>query len=193
MKMKKIIVCAVLALMATAVVAQQEGKIRFGLNLGGAVPSGGGLGVALDAQLGYNIADNMNIGVRGGLAYMLGTDNATTISSAGNSNFLGTFTFFLNPGNGAFAPFFGGGTGVYALGATSLSSGGASTEGGILFGGMLTAGFELGKFRVAADYNLLPTSPIKYTAGDVADRKNSYFGITIGFYLGGGKWGKDKR
>jgi len=191
--MKKITLCVLLALLATAVVAQQEGKIRGGLNLGGAIPSGGGFGAALDAQLGYNIADNMNVGVRGGMAAMLGTDKETTVSAAGNFNFLATFTYFLNPCGGAFAPFAGAGTGIYKLGASSASLGGQSAEGGTLFGGMLTAGFEIGKLRVAAEYNLLPASPIKATVGDVADRKNSYLGVTIGFFFGGGKWGGGRR
>ena len=67
--MKKIIVCAVLALTATVLVAQEAGKIRGGINIGAALPNGGG-GVALDFQLGYNIVDNMAAGLKIGLAAM---------------------------------------------------------------------------------------------------------------------------
>ena len=55
--------------MAASVFSQEQGKLRGGLNLGLCVPRGG-FGVSGDVQLGYNLRDNMNIGVRFGLAGM---------------------------------------------------------------------------------------------------------------------------
>lgn len=185
--MKKIIVCVVLALMTTALVAQEQGKIRGGANFGFAIPSGG-FGVAYDLFLGYNIADNMNVGARLGQAAMISVSDDGAGASA-NTNILATFTYFLNPGGGRFAPFAGVGTGVYMLGAVSVGDDGSSVEGGTLFGGMLTAGFELGWFRLAVEYNLIPSSPVVMTVGDAPDRRNSYLGITLGFVIGGGRWG----
>jgi len=191
--MKKIIVCAVLALMATSMFAQQEGKIRGGLDLGFAMPANG-FGVAYDLHLGYNIKDNMTAGVRFGQAAMISvSEDETSAGASANTNILGTFTYFFNPSGGSFALFGGAGAGVYMLAAATASGTGASAEGGNLFGGMLTAGFEFGKFRMAAEYTLLPSSPVKVVVGDVPDRNNSYFGITLGFVLGGGKWGGDRR
>ena len=54
------------------------------------------------------------------------------------------------------------------------------------FGGLIRAGFEWGKFRVATSYNLIGKSDL----GDGVEVKNSYFGISLGFYIGGGKWKK---
>jgi hypothetical protein len=53
-------------------------------------------------------------------------------------------------------------------------------------GGFFRAGFELGKLRLAATYNLIGKSELD-GGGEV---KNSYFSVSLGFYLGGGKWGK---
>ena len=54
------------------------------------------------------------------------------------------------------------------------------------FGGLIRAGFELGKLRLAASYNLIGKSDL----GEGVEVKNSYLGISLGFYLGGGKWKK---
>ena len=83
-------------------------------------------------------------------------------------------------------PFFGVGAGYSTLANLSFEDfGDAEAEVDGKFGGLVRAGFELGKFRLAATYNLIGKSEI-----ETAEIKNSYLGISLGFYLGGGKWKK---
>ena len=189
--MRNILICMVLAVMTTSAFAQQQGRVRGSLNAGYAIPTGGG-GVAFDAQLGYNIADNMNVGVKWGGAMMgrLSPDGESA-SISFNNNYLATFTYFLNNG-GRFAPFAGIGLGTYGIASFGAGDEHLSVAGGTKFGGMLTAGFELGRFRLGVEYNLIPSSEVSYTGTTPARTSipNSYFAVTLGFVLGGGSWGR---
>ena len=56
---------------------------------------------------------------------------------------------------------------------------------------MIRAGVELGKFRIGAEYNIVPSSDLQNSSGvTVGSAINEYYGITLGFFVGGGKWGK---
>jgi hypothetical protein len=56
---------------------------------------------------------------------------------------------------------------------------------------MLRAGVELGKFRIGAEYNFVPKSDLQNINGEVIGQAtNEYFGFTIGYFVGGGKWGR---
>ncbi|SDA55328.1 hypothetical protein SAMN03080617_00993 [Algoriphagus alkaliphilus] len=56
---------------------------------------------------------------------------------------------------------------------------------------MLRAGVELGKFRIGAEYNFVPTSDLQNVSGQViGEAVNEYFGFTLGFFVGGGRWRK---
>lgn len=57
---------------------------------------------------------------------------------------------------------------------------------------MVRAGFEVGKFRMGAEYNVVPASDYNIVAGNkLGSVRNSYLGISIGFFIGGGYWKKD--
>jgi len=189
-------------MMFCGVEAQEAGKFRVGLDLGLAMPKGGaGLLGAIEAK--YNVADNMNVGLRyetAGMAKEVG-DYKTSISA--NSAFLGTYDYYFNNGSSSFAPFIGAGLGYYAIANFDFNAdlnsqelkGGDSGK----FGGLLRTGFEWGKFRLGLEYNLIPKSKIEgfsvnnngvFTESKKSTTvKNNYFGISLGFYLGGGKWG----
>ena len=195
--MKRIIVCVLFAVMATCAFSQEMGKIRGGLDLGGCRPGGSGVGggVLVDIPLGYNLQDNMNVGIKMGAAVMAKADPFGESGSASvNVNFLATYTYYFNSGTSPFAPFVGCGAGLYSLAAASADMVEVTVDVGNKFGGMLTAGFELAKFRMALQYNLVPSSGITVTSTSVAPSntsiKNSYLGLTLGFYVGGGKWKK---
>lgn len=190
--MKKVFY-AVIVLMATTQLtfAQEQGKFRVGLDLGYAMPSGGG-GILLAIEPKYNIADNMNIGLRfesAAMAKNVGTSEADLTASASYS---GTFDYYFNSGSSSFAPFLGAGVGYSSLGNLSTSIEEENVEDSVelevdgKFGGLIRTGFEAGKFRVAATYNLIGKSDL----GEGVEVKNSYFGISLGFYVGGGKWKK---
>ena len=56
---------------------------------------------------------------------------------------------------------------------------------------MLRAGFNWGNFKMSLDYNLVGQSDLQDVDGNViGTSKNGYFGISIGVFAGGGKWGQ---
>ncbi|MGX1928583.1 outer membrane beta-barrel protein [Flagellimonas sp. 2504JD4-2] len=180
-------VVAVMAAMTHLLQAQEQNKFRVGLDLGYAVPDGGG-GVTIALEPKYNIADNMNIGLRIESAAMAknisdgGLPQETNL--AASLSYTGTFDYYFNSGSSSFAPFLGGGIGFSSLANAELTDEDIEVDG--KFGGLVRAGFELGKLRIAATYNLIGKSEID----DGAEIKNSYIGISLGFYFGGGKWKK---
>jgi len=195
--MKKIFFAFLLMLAVVQVSqAQEEGKFRVGLEAGYTMPSGGG-GVLFAVEPKYNIADNMNIGIRFESAAMaknvdVGPASAEASLTASVS-YSGTFDYYFNSGSSSFAPFFGAGVGYSSLGSIGFDiddvedvEGDADVEVDGKFGGLIRAGFEVGKFRLAATYNLIGKTEL----AEGLEVKNSYLGISLGFYLGGGKWKK---
>jgi len=186
------------AAMTASTFAQVEGKVRGGFDLGYCIPSDGGGGVAFNLNLGYNLQDNMTVGIRLGSAIMAKVDPFGEVASAAaNANYLATFNYYFNSGSSPIAPFVGAGAGLYMLAAASSGTANVVVDVGNRFGGMLTAGVELGKFRLALEYNLIPSSAVNVTGTGgggihIANDKipNSYLAITTGFYFGGGKWKK---
>ncbi|MCK0160857.1 outer membrane beta-barrel protein [Allomuricauda sp. F6463D] len=188
--MKKILFVFLLMLAVTQVSqAQEEGKFRFGLDLGYTMPSGGG-GVLIAIEPKYNIADNMNIGLRLESAAMAKNVGETEADLTASMSYIGTFDYYFNSGSSSFAPFLGGGVGYSTLGNLSTSVDtelvDAEFEVDGKFGGLIRTGFEAGKFRLAATYNLIGKTELF----EGAEIKNSYFSISLGFYFGGGKWKK---
>ncbi|WP_435624518.1 hypothetical protein [Flagellimonas sp.] len=195
--MKKIflIVVAFLVILPFAN-AQEENKFRIGLDLGYVIPDAGeGVLVALESK--YNIGSNMNIGFRieNSLAVkdVNFTNSIVETDLTSSLSFLGTFDQYFNNKGSIFSPFMGIGVGYISLADVGFEFAGndtipdAKTTG--KFGGLIRAGFELGKLRFTASYNLIGESQVQ-DEGETAEIKNSYFGISIGFYVGGGKWKK---
>lgn len=183
--MKKIFYALLLMLAVGQVAqAQAQGKFRVGLDLGYTMPDGGG-GVLIAIEPKYNIADNMNIGLRfesAAMAKNVSSDILTMEASlAASGTYSGTFDYYFNSGSSSFAPFLGGGVGYSTLGNLSSSVDTELVEGSVelevdgKFGGLIRAGFEAGKFRVAATYNLIGKTDL----GEGAEIKNSYLGISL--------------
>lgn len=191
--MKKIVFVFLLMLAVVQVSqAQEKNKFRVGLDAGYTIPDGGG-GVLIAIEPKYNIADNMSIGLRYESAAMAKnvTSDGFSIegSLAASGTVSGTFDYYFNSGSSSFAPFMGAGVGYSSLANIGFDELGPDSEEFELdgkFGGLIRAGFELGKLRLAASYNLIGKSDL----GEGAEVKNSYLGISLGFYLGGGKWKK---
>lgn len=192
--MKKIIFTIIaLVSMSQLSHAQEQGKFRVGMDLGYAMPDGGG-GILIALEPKYNIADNMNIGLRFESAAMAKNVGLTEAELTASMSYSGTFDYYFNSGSSSFAPFIGAGVGYSSLGNLGAKFGDPEDEidGSIelevdgKFGGLVRAGFEAGKFRLAATYNLIGKTEL----AEGADVKNSYFGISLGFYVGGGKWKK---
>ncbi len=197
--MKKAIIILFLILCGQNLVsAQEEGKFRFDLRLGYANAldevSGGVLAIA---EPKYVINSNMNVGLRLGVAAIAkniqieGTDEGEAEIGA-NFSYLGTFDYYFHKDGSSFAPFVGAGAGYYSLANIDTRSSGdfseeIETDG--KFGGMLRVGFDWYKFRLAAEYNLIPKTDLRDLQNNtIGSSKNSYLGISLGFYFGGGKW-----
>lgn len=186
---------------ANTLFAQEKGMFRAGMDLGYTVPASGGGGVLLYLEPKYNIQDNLNIGLRFGTAAMVRdlvyysiTDEVEGKISAKVSVALTADYYFNTPGKN-FAPFLGGGLGYMTFAALEIDSGKYNDEFAGTFDArdalapFLRAGFETGKFRLSLDYNFVPKSEIiNFQAAVVGESPNSYLGIALGFYVGGGKW-----
>ncbi|SHG98473.1 outer membrane protein X [Flavobacterium micromati] len=198
--MKKIILAAIAVLAFANGHSQVEGKFRVGLDLGYTVPSNGGGGILFSIEPKYNIKDNMNVGLRIGAAAMVRDINtqgeSTSAKISANGSYVGTYDYYFNKSGSSFVPYIGGGAGFYSIANVEFDNVQSSNDTVGLdasgkFGGLVRGGFEYGKFRMGLEYNLVPKSTLQNISGaEVGTIANSYLGIHLGFYIGGGKWGK---
>lgn len=199
--MKRIILIILVTLLGFNAYSQKKDGFRVGLDLG-VVPSNGGGGILISLEPKYNIKDNMNVGLRMGVAAIVRDVQSTNgeIDNAklsASSSFVGTYDYYFNAAGKSFVPYVGGGAGYYAVGNVEFNE--ADVNAGTklqpkasgIFGGLVRAGFEWRKFRMGLEYNLVPDTTLEDINGaNTGSVANSYLGIHVGFYLGGGKWGK---
>jgi outer membrane protein W len=179
--------------------SQKEGGFRVGLDLGYTIPSNGGGGVLFSIEPKYNIKDNMNVGLRIGAAAMvrdIKTDENENMSAkiSANGSYVGTYDYYFNASGKSFVPYLGAGAGYYSIANVEVdetSNNDTALDASGKMGGLLRGGFEWGKFRMGLEYNLVPKSTLQNINGDnLGTISNSYLGIHLGFFVGGGKWGK---
>ena len=197
--MKKIILTFAAVCAFASSYAQKEGSFRVGLDLGYTIPSNGGGGILLSLEPKYNIKDNMNVGLRIGSAAMIrdieNNGQSSTAKISANGSYVGTYDYYFNGSGKSFVPYVGAGAGYYTIANVEFDTDANNDEIGLdangKMGGLFRAGFEWGKFRMGLEYNLVPKSTLQDINGDnVGTISNSYLGIHLGFYVGGGKWGK---
>ncbi|MCK5814956.1 MAG: hypothetical protein KAH07_03330 [Flavobacteriaceae bacterium] len=164
--MRKLLLIGFVILGITSINGQEKGEIRVGLDLGAFFNDNGGSGL-LSLETKYNLTDNSNIGIRIGTKVnpfeFLFDDEYT-------AHIIATYDYYFHYKKTAIFPFLGGGLGLYE-----------GFNSGNNFGGMIRAGLELSKFRLTLEYNIIP-------GNNALGYKNSYFGTSVGFYIGGGKW-----
>jgi len=195
---KRIGLLLVLVLSVAVVKAQEFKKFRVGIGAGYAMPSGEGAGggVMWALEPGYRVTDQILANLRiEGAAIIRGTADATSASLdvAGVRSYTLNGQYFFTTNN--FRPFVGVGFGIYSLAAAKFegnSNGvsGASASSASKFGFYPRLGFEYRHFVVNLDYNLIPNTQatISSSNGTVdTEFKNSYLGIRIGGYFGGGR------
>ncbi len=201
--MKKIILLALITMAFANGYSQEKGKFRVGLDFG-YVPASGGGGGLFSLEPKFNIKDNMNVGLRfGGAAVVrdLVTNESDefTAKVAGIGSFVGTYDYYFHKsGSGSsFAPYIGGGVGYFSLANVEVDDADVDENQTLdpavsgVIGGLIRGGFEWAGFRMGLEYNFIPDSDIENIDGDkVGTAKNAYLGIHIGFFVGGGKWGK---
>ncbi|HEX8040612.1 MAG TPA: outer membrane beta-barrel protein [Chryseosolibacter sp.] len=185
--MKKIsTVLLLIAITAAAAVAQEYKAFRVGIGLGYANASGKGAkgGVLWSLEPGYRVNDQIlaNLRIEGaviGRGYADETSASVDVAALGSYTLNGQYYF----NNNSFRPFVGVGFGMYSLAAVSMTAG---TSGGSSqavaaankIGFYPRVGFDAGHFTLNLDYNIVP---------ETAGIKNSYLGIRIGGFFGGGK------
>jgi outer membrane protein W len=201
--MKKYLGVLILLMLLQNAVAQRAGGFRFQMDLGTAIPQEGGIGALVNLEPQILLKDNLAFGLRFGVAalakdvtyYSIPEDYEGEVS--GNASIAGTLNYYFNKGNSRVAPYIGAGFGYYALSSIDLEDTGideseiGNLEADFAWAPMVRAGLELGKFRIGAEYNFVPTSNLQNVSGQViGEAINQYFGFTLGFFVGGGKWGK---
>jgi outer membrane protein W len=110
------------------------------------------------------------------------------VSFAGSNTLFGQYYF----NNNNFRPFVGVGFGLFNVASASVSS----ANGGEVyeaideskFGFYPRVGFDAGHFTLSLDYNLVGASTSKSTSSNnTIESKNSYIGIRLGGFFGGGR------
>lgn len=200
--MKKIILFTLLTLAVANGYSQEKGKFRVGLDLG-FLPANGGGGIMFAIEPKFNLTDNMNVGLRiGGAGIIKDLEDSGSFATAkisASSCIAGTYDYYFHKsGSGSsFSPYIGAGFGYYSVSNVEIDNANNELPDGFtpatagVIGGLIRGGFEWGKFRMGVEYNILPESDLENLNGNVIGKaQNAYLGIHLGFYLGGGKWGK---
>jgi outer membrane protein W len=174
--MKQLILIGFVCVLGYALQAQQLAKFRAGMEGGTIVYSKNAFGLLWSIEPKYNFRDNMNIGVKVENAWLSRhkSHNVNLVSA------FATYDYYYNPKRNLFSPFIGVGAGYYFCEADvwGISS---KYNNPTCFARI---GFEFWKFRTSLTYNLIrkPSETIR------ENKNNDYLSLTIGFYLGGGKW-----
>jgi len=200
--MRKLFLGLLILAFAVNLNAQEQGKIRVGLDGGLSFPNAG-FGFTGDLDIRYNIMDNLNLGVKFGLAALAKdmelNGTSSTVTACAITSSLLTGDYYFNKPNSSFVPFLGGGFGSYSIGNfryTATTNTTVNTPTNIIvekkLGGLLRTGFEAGHFRMALEYYIIPGSSFVNENNEIKGiTGNSYVNLAIGFYLGGGKWRKN--
>jgi len=202
--MKKLFGVLVALLIMNTAYSQQAGKFRYQMDLGVAMPKDGGIGAIVNLEPQILVMNNLALGMRMGVAGLakdivyhdIQDDYDGEIGA--NISVLATANYYFNFGKGNVAPYVGGGFGYYGLSNLDIEESDydeddfENLEANFAWAPMLRAGVELNKFRIGVEYNFVPKSNLQDVRGDVVGRAtNEYFAFTLGFFVGGGRWGRN--
>ncbi len=184
--MKKSIFIAIFSLLVMGAANAQEFKpFQLYLGLGYAMPADGGGGILVDVEPAYRISDQIAVGLRlesAAMAKVVG-DYEASVKGVGSYTVNGKYYF----SNNNFRPYAGVGLGLYALGSSTAGPNGGSIEAGTTFGFYPRIGFDAGHFNFNIDYNIVSSTQVDTTVGDIDDIKNSYIGFRVGAFIFGGR------
>lgn len=202
--MKKLLGIFVALLIMNTAYSQQAGRFRYQMDFGTAVPKDGGIGAIVNIEPQVLAMDNLAIGMRMGVAglakdivyYDIPDDYDGEIGA--NVSVLATANYYFNFGKGNVAPYVGAGFGYYGLSNIDIEETNIdedeieNLEAAFAWAPMVRAGVELNKFRIGVEYNFVPKSNLQNVGGDVIGQAtNEYFAFTLGFFVGGGRWGRN--
>ena len=204
---KSILVSCMVAVASMTSIAQEYKPVKVGFGFGYASPAGEGAkgGVIIYLEPAYRISDVIAVGLRLEAAAMArsvvvtgsqGSASAETEVKANGSYTVNGQYYFSS---GSFRPFAGAGFGLYTFAEQTVS---ATGSGGSIsasasnnkFGFYPRVGFDIGHMTLQLEYNIIPasTAEIAVSVGTstsiiTSESKNSYLGIKLGFFVGGGK------
>jgi len=174
--MKKFIFISCILMCTNFSFAQEIGKFRGGLEVGFIPYEGFGLSAAMELK--YNVQNNMNVGFKTTVASVI----ECKCYSAELLSFSFTYDYYFHYKNSLFSPFVGAGLGYYFRSANENH-----TETRFNYNNptcFARVGLEVWKIRIAVDYNLVRKPK------HLSNRNADYMSISLGFYIGGGKWKK---
>lgn len=163
--------------------AQTFKPFKVDFATGYAIPGGEGSkgGVLFAIEPKYALNDNIAVGLRmeGAVTARASVDangdlKEGEVKAAGSYLLTGDYYFNTNK----FRPFAGAGAGLFSVASADVNSSTGDVQAGKKFGFTPRAGFEFGHFRAALEYNVV---------GKSGEIKNSYVGIKLGFFAGGGR------
>jgi len=185
-----------------SVISQQKAKIRVGLNAAMAYPQDG-LGFTGDWDIRYNFSNRFNAGImfNGSIQNKDNINNGGTNLSTfnGSTGFMAHGDYYFNKPGSIFATFLGGGIGSIKVANIQIGTIEQSGEGFGKFAvsaenttqALIRGGFEAGHFRMALNYHIIPRSTLYDLVNlSIGSTRNNYVSLSIGFYLGGGRWSK---
>lgn len=175
-----------------AVNAQEFKKFNVGVGLGYAMPfgEGAGGGVLFAVEPAYRVNDALAVGLRMEWAVVVRGLSESVSSYDASAAAIGSYTvngkyYFSNE---KFRPFVGAGLGIFKLAAVTVGTSGSGAGADSKIGFYPRVGFDLGHFNVTLDYNIVGPTKFDATSGSPdLESKNSYFGIRIGGFFGGGR------
>lgn len=179
--MKKIIALAMVVIIVQSIQAQNARvfkKFKTDVSIGYAIPQGSGTkgGVLFVIEPKYAVLDQLSVGLRMEAAVTANIDiNGNSGSAKANASYLLTGDYYFS--NKKFRPFAGAGAGMFTTATVdenTVVNSAADLPTTSKFGFMTRVGFELGHFRMGAEYNFLAN-------------KSGYMGIKIGVCIGGGR------
>lgn len=182
--------------------AQAPNRFALGIEIGTVASSDlNSNGFLLNIEPKYKIIENGFIGLRFGVS--IGSRgkneandmqfNIESMSGSGALSIVPTFDYYFN--DNKFRPFSGIGIGYYSFNdldvirtdsVTSIQEqfkGKVNSQIGLL----LRSGFELAKFRLTLEYNLISKVDIEAPDAQIIGKvSEGYWGLSIGFRIGGG-------
>jgi outer membrane protein X len=174
--------------------AQEFRKFKVGVALGyaGATGYGSSGGAIFTLEPAYRLQDNLSVGLRlesavitRGYSQNFSGSADINVAAIGSYSVNGQYYF----GSGAFRPFAGLGLGLFSMAAVDYNVTGSSgsidaAAAESKFGFYPRVGFDYRHFTISADYNVISDTKDLYGTGSF---QNSYFGIRIGGFFGGGR------
>jgi len=163
--------------------AQEAGKLRVGVETGCLFPRAlskkllfAGFGFCGTAEMKYNLADNMNVGLKAETAQLI----KSSCCGVDLLSFFATYDYYFHHAGKRHSYFIGAGLGYLFIEAWESYKSKYSSP-----AFFIRSGFEFGKCRISLAYHI-NRNPRADKYSEI--RKNDYLSLTVGFYLGGGKW-----